>query len=89
MQLQLGFVTAQFAKTKKKSSVLREFQDLSLLRAQNVVTGGSQSCEKKEYVLMAWDRLFTMLINYLRNTVIAEWQFSLQIEVIQVSKNKL
>lgn len=38
---------------------------------------------------MTWDRLFSMLINYLRETVVPEWQFSLEIEVIQVNKNKL
>lgn len=69
--------------------MLREFQDLPLLQVQNVVTGGSHSYDEKEYILMTWDRLFSVLINYLRKTVTPESQFSLEIEVIQVSKNKL
>lgn len=42
----------------------------------------SYSYEEKEYVLMTWDRLFSMLINYLRKTIILKWQsvlFKLQL----------
>jgi len=45
-------------------------QQRNIPQQSGTVTDNSYSYEEKKYVLVTWDRLFSVLINYLRKTVI-------------------